>query len=78
MPNERFGDVQLRGAYRYWHHLHEFRAVPARTERRDCIDYELPFGPLGSLAHALTVVRLLKTIFDYRITAVERAFAGGR
>jgi ligand-binding SRPBCC domain-containing protein len=76
VPNERFVDVQLRGPYRYWHHLHEFRDVAGGTEMRDCVDYELPFGPLGTLAHALTVKRILKKIFDYRTGAVERAFPG--
>jgi hypothetical protein len=34
----------------------------------------LPFGPLGSLAHALFVKRQLKTIFDFRYDYVEKRF----
>jgi ligand-binding SRPBCC domain-containing protein len=75
-PEERFVDTQLRGPYRYWHHLHEFREVEGGTEMRDRVDYELPFGPLGAVAHALAVARTLKKIFDYRFAAVERAFPG--
>jgi len=76
VPGERFVDIQLRGPYRYWHHLHEFRDVNGGTEMRDCVDYELPLGPLGSLAHALAIERMLKKIFDYRVAAVERMFPG--
>ena len=74
VPSERFVDTQLRGPYRYWHHLHEFKDAEGGTEMRDCVDYELPFGPFGSLAHALTVERMLKKIFDYRVAAVRRSF----
>jgi ligand-binding SRPBCC domain-containing protein len=73
-PNERFVDNQLRGPYRYWHHLHEFRDVPGGTEMRDVVDYELPLGPLGSLAHTLLVKQLLNRIFTYRFAAVSEAF----
>jgi ligand-binding SRPBCC domain-containing protein len=74
-PEERFVDVQLRGPYRYWHHLHEFREVAGGTLMRDVVDYELPFGPLGTVAHAVAVKRLLRAIFDYRFAAVHAAFA---
>lgn len=75
-PNERFVDTQLRGPYRHWHHSHEFRDAKGGTEMRDTVDYELPFGPLGRLAHVLTVQRLLKKLFDYRVAAIERGFRG--
>jgi ligand-binding SRPBCC domain-containing protein len=74
-PNDSFVDLQLKGPYRLWHHLHEFRDAPrGGTEMRDVVDYELPFGPLGSLAHALTIRRLLERIFDFRQQEIERAF----
>ena len=41
----------------------------------DVVEYELPFGPLGAIAHALFVRRQLRQIFDYRELAVERAFS---
>jgi ligand-binding SRPBCC domain-containing protein len=65
-PNTRFSDVQLRGPYRRWHHLHEFVARPDGTEVVDTIDYELPLGPLGGLAHRLFVQRTLDRIFAHR------------
>jgi ligand-binding SRPBCC domain-containing protein len=73
-PNERFVDVQLRGPYRHWHHLHEFRDVSGGTEMHDVVDYELPLGPLGALAHSLLVKQLLDRIFTYRFEAIRAAF----
>jgi ligand-binding SRPBCC domain-containing protein len=74
VPNERFVDVQLKGPYKTWRHLHTFRAVPGGTELGDVVDYELPLGPLGGLAHAVMVRRQLATIFDYRATVMRARF----
>lgn len=74
VPEQRFIDVQLRGPYRTWHHLHEFREVSGGTEMHDVVDYELPLGPLGDVVHALAVRSTLSRIFAYRRSAVERAF----
>jgi len=73
-PPHRFVDEQVRGPYRLWHHLHTFRAVAGGTELVDEVTYALPFGPLGSLAHALVVRRQLATIFDYRARVVRDLF----
>jgi ligand-binding SRPBCC domain-containing protein len=73
-PPDRFVDEQLRGPYRYWHHTHEFTEADGGTLMSDRVDYELPLGPLGLVAHALVVQRLLQTIFDYRARAVRAAF----
>jgi ligand-binding SRPBCC domain-containing protein len=73
-PATHFVDEQLRGPYRYWHHLHEFSDAPDGTLMRDVVDYELPLGPLGGLAHEIAVRHLLRRIFDYRFAAVALAF----
>ncbi len=73
-PSERFVDLQLRGPYSYWHHLHEFREVEGGTVMNDTVDYELPLGQLGALAHTLAVKRTLARIFDFRFQAVAAAF----
>jgi ligand-binding SRPBCC domain-containing protein len=65
-PGRRFIDVQLSGPYRRWHHLHEFFTVPEGALVRDVVDYALPFGPLGVIAHGLFVQRTLQQIFDHR------------
>ena len=75
-PNRRFSDVQLRGPYRRWHHLHEFHAVEGGTLVVDRVDYELPFGPLGWLAHAVFVRRTLAHIFDHRRRRIAHLLGG--
>ena len=73
-PEDCFVDMQLRGPYRYWEHLHEFRDVPGGTQMRDHVQYELPLGVLGDVARGLFVRRSLERIFDFRIRAVEEVF----
>ncbi|MBL8826172.1 MAG: SRPBCC family protein [Planctomycetaceae bacterium] len=65
-PNVRFVDTQLRGPYRYWHHLHEFYEVEQGTLIVDRVHYEMPFGVIGRLTRWLNVRETLDTIFDYR------------
>lgn len=73
-PQHRFTDVQLTGPYRRWHHLHEFQDVAGGTLVRDVVDYELPLGPLGTVARALFVRRALEQIFDYRRQRIGEIF----
>lgn len=75
-PPGRFTDVQLKGPYRLWHHTHEFVPVPEGTLCVDTVDYELPWGVLGSLAHPLFVRRSLRQIFAYRRQTIEALLAG--
>jgi ligand-binding SRPBCC domain-containing protein len=74
-PPHRFVDVQLRGPYKLWHHTHDFISERGCTTIRDSVRYALPFGPLGSMAHWLTVHRDLKAIFNYRAEQVAALFA---
>jgi ligand-binding SRPBCC domain-containing protein len=71
-PGRAFVDRQVRGPYRVWHHLHEFRATDDGTRVTDRVHYAMPFGPLGALAHVLLVRRDLARIFDFRQQAVAR------
>lgn len=73
-PMRSFVDIQLRGPYRSWRHLHAFSAIDDGTEVRDRIEYSLPLGPVGRLAHAFVVKRDLDAIFAYRREAITRAF----
>ena len=70
-PPFDFVDEQLSGPYRLWRHLHEFETHGDRTLMRDTVDYALPLGPLGQLAHWAWVRRDLDKIFDYRFAKVE-------
>jgi ligand-binding SRPBCC domain-containing protein len=67
-----FVDRQVRGPYRLWRHRHEFEPAAGGTVVRDRVDYAVPFGPAGELAHALVVRRDLERIFDFRRAAIQR------
>lgn len=71
---ERFVDIQLKGPYRMWRHVHSFRATPDGTVMQDAIHYELPFGPLGALAAGAIVRRSLENLFAYRAEALRKRF----
>jgi ligand-binding SRPBCC domain-containing protein len=73
-PESSFTDVQLSGPYRSWHHRHEFKDDAGGTEMRDLVRYELPLGPLGTLARALFVRRSLERIFDHRRQVIAEVF----
>ncbi|HVZ32401.1 MAG TPA: SRPBCC family protein [Polyangiaceae bacterium] len=73
-PPLRFIDDQERGPYALWRHTHEFEAIGNGTRMRDTVDYRLPFGPLGSLVHALWVRRTVEGIFDYRRQFIREKF----
>ena len=72
VPNQRFSDVQLRGPYRRWRHVHGFSAVDGGTLVTDDVTYELPFGPLGRLVNRFLVRPRLEQIFGYRAAAIDR------
>jgi ligand-binding SRPBCC domain-containing protein len=75
-PGERFVDSQLTGPYALWRHTHTFEALGhARTLMRDRVEYRVPFGPLGRLAHVLFVRRTLEKIFDFRAETTARLLA---
>ncbi len=73
-PDESFIDLQLSGPYRSWQHRHTFEEAPAGTRMRDRVDYEMPYGVLGSLVRALFVRSALERIFDYRNKAIVEHF----
>ena len=61
-----FIDEQRVGPYKLWHHHHKIRPESAGVRFIDDVHYSLPFGPLGTLAHAVYVKKTLNRIFDYR------------
>ena len=73
-PPNRFVDVQLKGPYKLWHHEHRFVAEGNGTRIIDQVQYQLPFGIFGSIAHSLKVKKDVETIFAYRTEVVRRLF----
>ncbi|MFN7927715.1 MAG: SRPBCC family protein [Blastocatellia bacterium] len=75
-PGVRFVDRQVRGPYARWIHTHSFQALGARqTLMRDRVEYEIPLGWLGDLAHWAFVEDTLKKIFNYRGEVTARLLA---
>jgi uncharacterized protein YbjT (DUF2867 family)/ligand-binding SRPBCC domain-containing protein len=71
----RFRDVQERGPYKSWVHEHQFTEVEGGVRMDDRVEYEMPYGPLGSLAHRMAVKSQLLNVFDFRATAIDNIFA---
>lgn len=74
-PGVRFVDSQVRGPYARWWHVHEFRETSSGTEMIDRVDYRMPWGPLGTLTHAVLTRHQLRTIFAYRQQRIEELFS---
>ena len=73
-PGRSFVDLQLEGPYALWEHTHTFDDTTDGTRMRDRVEYALPFGPLGALAHRLFVAHRLDEIFAFRGRIVREHF----
>ena len=73
-PNVCFTDEQKSGPYRRWWHEHRFAPRGDTTLMTDRIEYEMPFGLIGRLVHALVVRRQLREILEYRSNAARVMF----
>lgn len=73
-----FTDEQRFGPYKFWHHQHHFKGAKEGVEVIDEVNYVIPFGLLGRLAHWLFVGRQVNTIFDYRYKALASFFSNKR
>ncbi|WP_372794019.1 hypothetical protein [Pontiella sp.] len=66
VPGRSFVDEQKIGPYKFWYHYHEIRPEESGVRFIDRVTYEVPFGPLGKLAHALFIRKTLERIFSFR------------
>ena len=69
-----FVDEQRHGPYAFWHHKHFIKEHGNGIIMEDIVDYALPYGVLGQLAHFLFVKRQLDRIFEYRKVQLETIF----
>lgn len=69
-----FTDLQEKGPYKRWNHFHEFIPNEQGVLVKDTVDYELPLGFLGQIAHKVMVRKKLQHIFDYRYQVLEDLF----
>jgi ligand-binding SRPBCC domain-containing protein len=69
-----FTDFQKKGPYKLWNHHHEFIINDKGVLMKDSVDYELPLGFLGEIAHKLFVKKKLEHVFSYRYKVLEERF----
>jgi ligand-binding SRPBCC domain-containing protein len=69
-----FVDEQRFGPYAFWHHQHHFEDKGTHVLMTDIVNYAMPLGILGRIAHAVWVKNKLKGIFDYRTHVIDRVF----
>lgn len=76
IPGRQFRDVQIRGPFRHWEHVHRFLADgPDACFLLDEISYELPFGRLGQLVAGKFVRQKIERLFEWRHRVTVEAFA---
>ncbi|MBA3985445.1 MAG: SRPBCC family protein [Flavobacteriales bacterium] len=63
---EYFVDEQRFGPYALWHHKHFIKEIPGGVEMEDIVDYKVPMGFLGKMAHPFLVKPKLNEIFEFR------------
>ncbi len=73
-PENLFVDNQVKGPYSLWHHTHIFEETENGTLMTDIVNYRLPFGILGRIAHTIFVRRTLKKIFAHRQQEISQLF----
>lgn len=77
-PARCFVDRQIDGPFSLWNHTHTFEERPGGTLIRDRVEYRMPLGAVGRLAHKLLIGRDLDRIFHYRSSAVIELLGSGR
>ena len=74
-PAEGFADVQVRGPYLWWKHVHRFEREGSGTLVRDRVEYALPLAPLGEIGRSL-VRRDIESAFAFRRRVLGEIFPG--
>jgi len=81
-PERQFRDIQIKGPFAYWAYTHTFEPDRAACYIQDCIEYRLPFGPLGRFFFEARLRCELERLFVYRHRVighdipVHRAYPG--
>tara|TARA_Y100000590_G_scaffold463521_2_gene630491 strand:+ start:10383 stop:10865 length:483 start_codon:yes stop_codon:yes gene_type:complete len=70
-PYKSFRDIQIKGPYSYWNHLHTFTQKKQKTLVEDKIIYSM-FG--GSITNNIFVKKDLIKIFTYRLKQLNLIF----
>lgn len=65
-PPHEFVDVQVRGPFAVWRHLHRFEPTEGGTRVTDEIEFRSPLGPLGRLVDRLVLERYMHRLITAR------------
>ncbi|GAB3650946.1 hypothetical protein GCM10027591_08360 [Zhihengliuella somnathii] len=65
-PPHCFVDEQVRGPFRRFRHVHEFREGPDGTTMVDRVSFAAPFGALGRAVERLVLARYLQDLIEQR------------
>jgi ligand-binding SRPBCC domain-containing protein len=76
-PPDRFTDVQVRGPYRIWKHVHMFEKIPEGTWMKDEVTYRIQLGLLGLALNRGVIQKQLKDIFTYRAYTIDQKLHKG-
>ena len=74
-PQKRFSDIQVKGPYKKWTHVHEFEPLGPGILMRDQVRFQLPLGAVGRIASLPFVLKDLNSIFSYRSKAITEVFS---
>ncbi len=72
-PPDRFTDIQLRGPYRKWFHLHTFEETGKGTLLKDIVTYQ---PPLYAIPFHSIIKSQLTDIFFYRASRISEWASG--
>lgn len=73
-PGHYFVDQQVKGPFKSWKHTHTIKPENSGVVMVDHIEYEPPFGLLGSLANVLFIKPKFKKLFAYRSQVFQKVF----
>ncbi|MDX2225741.1 MAG: TIGR01777 family oxidoreductase [Verrucomicrobiae bacterium] len=72
----QFRDVQIRGPFASWDHLHRFESLEGDSScLHDIIEYRLPLGPLGKVVAGKWIRSQLEAMFQWRHEVTRRDLA---
>lgn len=73
-PPRRFVDVQMKGPFRRWHHLHEFEPDGSATLVKDTVTFDLYFRALYRTPVLGWIESDLRRIFEHRRATIANIF----
>lgn len=70
-PPHRFSDVQIKGPYKKWEHLHHFEDLANGTLMTDRVCFRIPMGYMGNILLGSFIRKDVDKIFSYRNQTIQ-------